>query len=397
MLAACREIDPAIAVLILTAYGTVEAAARAFRLGAKDFLAKPVRRDDLLAALHRALEASRVARASRAARQRLRGHASFRALVGTSPKLARELDLAARAAVTDIAVLIRGETGTGKDLVAAAIHAASPRAEQPLVTAVLAAGPGELQKSALFGHVKGSFTGATSSQRGYFQEADKGTLFLDEVGDVSPDTQVALLRAVEKKVIRPLGAGHDVAADVRILSATNRDLERDVRAGRFREDLYYRLGGLFITMPPLRERPEDIPLLAAHFAGEFVGGGRPLPEFEPEAVQALAAYRWPGNVRELKNVVERAVLLSGGETIRAEHCLVLPARPAAGGEWDALYELPLRAAGDGFTALYLKRLLARFGGDTQKVADHAQVHVTSIRRKMRELGLARDGPTPEDG
>jgi DNA-binding NtrC family response regulator len=255
-----------------------------------------------------------------------------------------------------------------------------------LVTAILAAVPAELQKSALFGHVKGAFTGAACSQRGYFQEADTGTLFLDEIGDVDLGTQVALLRAVEKKLIRPVGADHEVPVDVRIISATNRDLKKEVEAGRFREDLYYRLGGIFISLPPLRERRADSPLLAAHFASQFAEDHQQLAEFEQAALTALCEYRWPGNVRELRNVVERAVLLAEGSVIRAPHCLLLGTTPAADA-LDRIYELPLKDATDSFTAEYLRRQLSLYVGDTQKVADHAGIHVTSVRRKARELGI----------
>jgi DNA-binding NtrC family response regulator len=387
MLEICRRIDPTLPALILTAYGTVEAAARALRLGAKDFLAKPVRRDDLLAAVHRALDASRLSREARALVRQVRGNASFGAIIGRSPKLTAQLDLAARVAPSEIPVVINGETGTGKDLLAAAIHEAGARASRLMVTAVVAAGPGELQKGALFGHVAGAFTGAVAARRGFFQEAHQSTLFLDELGDISLDSQVALLRAVERKSILPVGADREVAVDVRILSATHRDLPREIREGRFRQDLYYRLGGIFLEMPSLRDRPEDIPLLAAHFARRCAGPRRALPEIDPEALEAMCAYRWPGNVRELKNVIERAMLLSEGGLIRPEHCLLQPSYAGGGAEADTAYDQPLKCATRQFTTNYLRRLLSRFQGDRHKVADHAGIHVTHVRRLMRDLGL----------
>jgi DNA-binding NtrC family response regulator len=397
MLAICREIDPAVALLVLTAYGTVEAAVKAYRLGAKDFLAKPVRRDDLLAAVHRALDASRVSREARALRQQVRSGSSFQAIIGRSPMLTRQLELAAKVAPSDISVVIHGETGTGKELLAAAIHEASPRASRLMVTAVIASGPSELQKDALFGHVAGAFTGATATRRGFFQLAHQSSLFLDEIGDISPDTQVALLRAVEKKAVLPVGAETEIPTDVRLITATHRDLAREVRDGRFREDLYYRLGGIFLVLPPLRQRPEDIPLLAAQFAAHFAGPARAVPEFEPEALVALSAYRWPGNVRELKNVIERAMLLSEGGPICVCHCLLQTACADGDSQVDTIYGLPLKQATDEFEAKYLRRLLARFAGDTQKVADHAQMHVTHIRRLLRKLGIRSSEKAEQTG
>jgi two-component system response regulator HydG len=390
MLEICQKTDPAIAVLILTAFGSLETATRAFRLGAKDFLTKPIQRHNLLAAVERALDGSRIARELRALRQRIAPLSSFAGIVGSSPKLLQQLETARTVAPSDLSVVIQGETGTGKDLLATAIHEASPRSGAALVTAVVGAVPDELQKSALFGHVAGAFTGAKSSHRGFFQEADRGTLFLDEIADISMETQVALLRALEKKLIRPVGADHEVNVDVRIVAATNRDLRKAVHDGRFREDLYYRLGGIFLTMPSLRERREDIPLLVAALARRFAGKEERIPAFEPEAIQALADYRWPGNVRELKNVVERAILLAGGGPIRRGHCLLQPLDGTPPDLLDAACELPLREATERFTAAYLTRLLYRHGGDLTKVADQAGYHVTHIRRLVRALHASAD-------
>ncbi|MBI4664170.1 MAG: sigma-54-dependent Fis family transcriptional regulator [Verrucomicrobia bacterium] len=386
VLAKLHEADPAIAVLMLTAFGRVEVAANAFKLGAKDFLTKPVSRAYLCAALKRALDASRIQREARELRHRLHGNASFVAIIGRSPKLREALDLALRAAPSDLPVLICGETGTGKELVAVAIHNASPRADRSMVATNLADNPEQLRESALFGHTKGAFTGALSSRRGFFQEAHKSTLFLDEFTEVSVQTQATLLRAIEHKKIRPVGSDQEVPLDVRIICATNRNVTEEIAAGKFRADLYHRIAGVIIELPPLRERREDIPLLAAHFVRGAVANLRAVPEIEPEALELLRQYDWPGNVRELKNVMERAVLLSGGGPIRREHCML---RPASGARLihDDHYELPLKAAQDRFTTDYLRRLLARYSNDTQKVADHASVHVTTIRRMIRELGI----------
>ena len=290
----CRETDPAIAVLILTAFGSLETATRAFRLGAKDFLTKPIRRQELLPAVERGLDGSRIARELRALRQCIAPLSTFSGIVGRSPNLLQQVETARTVAPSDLSVVIQGETGSGKDLLATAIHEASPRSGAALVTAVIGAVPDELQKNALFGHVAGAFTGAKSSHRGFFQEADRGTLFLDEIGEISMETQVALLRVLEKKLIRPVGADHEVNVDVRVVAATNRDLRKAVHEGRFREDLYYRVGGIFLTMPPLRESPKDIPALVAAPARRFVGKEEKVPPFEPEAIRSLADYRWPG-------------------------------------------------------------------------------------------------------
>jgi DNA-binding NtrC family response regulator len=389
ILAYCREADPAIALLVLAAFGTVDSAAKAFKLGVKDFLAKPARHEDLSAAVARALDSSRLAREARTLQERFRTTPSFAGIVGRSRALKDALGLAAKAAASDISVVLCGETGTGKDLVAAAIHQASSRAARSMVTAVIAAGPDELQKSALFGHVKGAFTGATSSQRGYFKEADGSTLFLNEIAEVSLETQVALLRAIEDKQIRPVGADHDVSVDVRIVSATLKDLEAEVQTQRFREDLYYRIGGVFVVVPPLRERAEDIPLLAAHFLRDFIKPGSTVPQIEPDALESLCSYSWPGNVRELRNVMERAALLSGGETICSSHCLLRPTSSSKQTS-SVCFDLSWKRAHDSFARDYLSQLLSRYNGDTQKVADHAKVHVTSIRRKIKELGISRD-------
>jgi DNA-binding NtrC family response regulator len=318
ILATCRMSDPAMALLMLTAFGTVEAATKAFKLGVKDFLTKPVSRENLCGALERALDVSRLQREVRNLRQQTQTTASFSALVGESSKLKVALDLAARAAASDIPVLICGETGTGKELIAASIHNSSSRRTGLMVTAVLV-GAQDLLESELFGHTKGAFTGAVTSRRGYFQEADKGTLFLDELTEVSQHTQVALLRALDQKRIRAVGSDRENTVDVRIICATNRKIEEEIVAGRFRADLYYRIAGIRIELPSLRERREDIPLLAAHFVSKAVGEVGSIPEIEPEALTVLQEYHWPGNVRELRNVMNRAVLLSGGETLGAMH------------------------------------------------------------------------------
>jgi DNA-binding NtrC family response regulator len=389
VLRCCREADPAIATLILTSYGSLETKARAQGLGAKDFLAKPAGRDVLLPAIDRALHSTRLARQLRTLRREAGLTTAFDEIIGHSPALVEALALAKKAAAGDIAVVIEGETGTGKDLVARAIHAASARKEGLLVTAHLAAMPDEMQKGELFGYVKGAFTGAEFTHCGLFKEAEGGTLFFDEIAEVLPATQAALLRALENRMIRPLGAGHEVAVDLRVISASHRDLRSEVEEGRFREDLFYRLAGMFVTLPPLRSRREDIPTLVVHLARRCAGRQGPVPEFTPAAMDQLLEYAWPGNVRELKNVVERAMILAGGDkTIGPELCQIQPSRSASGGNTEDLADLPLKEAQRRFTARYLTDLLDRHGGDLREVAAAADVDITSVRRLVRQLGLS---------
>jgi two-component system response regulator HydG len=385
MLRLLRQLDPAVAPLMMTAFGTVDAATQAFKLGAKDFLSKPVRREVLLAAVESALNTSRLTREARNLRDRLRGASKLEALLGRSPDLGQQLELARKVAASDLPVCLLGETGTGKSVLAEAIHAASARAEQPFVTAVVAAVPSELQKGALFGHVAGAFTGAHQARRGFFQEAHQGTLFLDEIADLTREVQVALLRVLENKVVRPVGAEGEVTVDVRILCATNADLPKAVAEGHFREDLFHRLDGLQIHLPPLRQRREDIPLLAAHFVQQAVKPGQPLPELSPDALRALQEYPWPGNVRELRNVIERAILLAEGNVIRPDDCLLRRPVRLAPEPPSPLHDLTLQELESRTKRSYLEDLLARYQGDTQRVAEHAGVHVTTVRRMLREL------------
>lgn len=386
-----RRIDPAIAAIMLTAYGTTESATRAFHLGALDFLEKPVRREHLLTSVGRALELSRANREIRNLRRRVGTTDAFAEALGTTDDWMRVTSIARRAAGSDLPIVIQGETGTGKGVLAAAIHAASPRAEGPFTSAVIAASVDQLQKADLFGYVKGAFTGAVTSHRGFFQQADRGTLFLDEIGDITPEMQVALLRAVEQGVIRPAGSEHEVQVDVRIISATNRNLNSDVTHGRFREDLLFRLGGIFINLPPLRQRKPDIVPLAEHFLKQLAGPGREPLRLSDEARAMLVDYNWPGNIRELKNVVERATVLSDGQWIQPSDCLLYPPTRRhsdddgfADGE---LLEMELEQATAEFSRRYLHALLKQCAGDKSMAAARAGIHVTSLRRKMRQLGM----------
>ncbi len=310
-----RERDPELPVVMISGHGTIATAVEATRLGAFDFMEKPLERERVLLVLRNALQLRRLEEENR--QWRLSFEARYR-MVGDSPALRRVQELIARAAPTKAPVLITGESGTGKELVARAIHGNSPRARRPFVKVNCAAIPEELIESELFGHEKGAFTGATREQVGKFQQADGGTLFLDEIGDMSLRTQSKVLRALQDGEIEPVGAARTLTVDVRVIAATNKDLAREIEAGRFREDLYYRLHVVPIHVPPLRERREDIPQLVDYFVEIFCRENNyRRRRFAPEAIEALQRMPWPGNVRELRNAVERLVILAPHDPIRA--------------------------------------------------------------------------------
>jgi DNA-binding NtrC family response regulator len=319
VLKAARRRDARTAVVLMTAYGTIEGAVEAMKLGAFDFLQKPFDLESLELRVERAIGHARLMSEVETLREeRARSHAGR--IVGESPAMREAVELATRVAPSRSTVLLTGETGTGKELVAGLIHAASPRASRPFVKVNCAALPETLLESELFGHERGAFTGAERLRAGRFEQADGGTLFLDEIGDMTPATQVKLLRVLQDGEFHRLGGTRPLHCDVRIVAATNHDLEERVREGRFREDLYFRLNVIRVHLPPLRERGADLEALAHHFLEEFSKElGRPGLRFGAEALACIRGHRWPGNVRELRNAVERAVLLSDGEEIGAEH------------------------------------------------------------------------------
>jgi DNA-binding NtrC family response regulator len=312
------QADPELTIILMTAYASVETAIRAMKNGAYDYIVKPFDPDDLSmlvgrAAQHRSLRAENLR-----LRKSLESAAAPPPLLGTSAVMRHVLDLVAMVAATDSTVLVTGESGTGKEVVARAIHGASPRRYNPMVVVNCGALPEGILESELFGHEAGAFTGARGRHKGKFESAEGGTVFLDEIGEVSPKVQVELLRVLEEKVVTRLGGTAPVPVDFRIVSATNRDLEAAVKAGAFREDLYWRLNVVHIHIPPLRERPEDVPVLAEHFLARFAQSmsRRPM-RFAADALDALASYPWPGNVRELQNAIERAVVVGRGDVVRA--------------------------------------------------------------------------------
>lgn len=299
-------------IFLITAYGSIEVAVDAIKRGANDYFSKPWDNEKLLIEIERMISKRRLERENRELKRALKQRYAFPNIVGKSERMLKVLDLVAQVAPSRATVLITGETGTGKELIAKAIHANSPRADEPFVAVNTGSLPVDLLESTLFGHTKGSFTGAYASQKGYFETANRGTIFFDEIGTVSLETQAKLLRVIQEREFMPLGSNESVRVDVRVVAATNTDLKRMVEEGRFREDLYYRLNVIHVVLPPLRERKEDIPLLADHFFKKF---GKENDKawsfrFDEEAMSLLMDHNWPGNVRELENAVERAVVLT---------------------------------------------------------------------------------------
>ena len=324
-----RKTDTETPVFMITAYGSVEAAVDALKLGANDYFSKPWDNEKLIIEIDRMIARRLLEYENTHLKRALKQRYSFPNIIGKSERMVRLLDLVGQVASSRSTILITGETGTGKELVAKAIHANSPRADQMFVAVNSGSLPPELLESTLFGHVKGAFTSAIQTKKGYFEVADRGTIFFDEIGTLGPETQIKLLRVIQEKEFTALGATEPQRVDVRILAATNADLAQLVKEGKFREDLYYRLNVINIALPPLRDRKEDIPPLLSHFFtyyckenGKFVNSaGKSVLQFEPEAMQVLMEHSWPGNVRELENVVERAVVLASDTSVPAD---VLP-------------------------------------------------------------------------
>lgn len=318
VLADIRQRDTETPVFLLTAYGSVEVAVKALKSGANDYFAKPWDNEKLLIEIDRMISKGNLERENTQLKRALKQRYAFPNIVGKSERMLRLLDQVAQVAPSRATILITGETGTGKELIAKAIHAHSARADQMFVPVNSGSLPSELLESILFGHVKGSFTGAIANRKGLFETANRGTIFFDEIGTISPEIQVKLLRVLQDREFMPLGSNETVRVDVRIIAATNADLRKQVDEGKFREDLYYRLNVINLNLPPLRDRKEDIPPLTEHFFTRYCkenekflnNDGRSVLSFEPDAMQILMEHNWPGNVRELENVVERAVVLS---------------------------------------------------------------------------------------
>jgi DNA-binding NtrC family response regulator len=324
-----RERDSETPIFMITAYGSVEVAVDALKSGANDYFSKPWDNEKLLIEIERMIASTRLERENTQLKRALKERYSFPNIIGKSERMLRILDLVTQVAPSRATILITGETGTGKELIAKAVHANSARADQLFVPVNSGSVPSDLLESALFGHVKGAFTGAVASRKGYFETANRGTIFFDEIGTISQETQAKLLRVIQEREFMPVGSTDTIKVDVRIIAATNAELKRLVEEGKFREDLYYRLNVINLVLSPLRERKEDIPLLIEHFFTKYCrdnekfldSEGKSQLHFEPDAMQLLMDYNWPGNVRELENAVERAVVLASQTTVAVD---VLP-------------------------------------------------------------------------
>jgi DNA-binding NtrC family response regulator len=379
------DLDHQCATIVMTAYGAVETAVEAMRAGAIDYLTKPLNFDELLLVVERAIANQRLLTEAASLRARLADRARINNMVGASPAIARVFDVIKQVGPSRASVLITGESGTGKELVAEAIHQLSPRARGPFIKLHCAALAETLLESELFGHERGAFTGAASRRDGRFQAADGGTLFLDEIGEISPSVQVKLLRFLQEREFERVGGNQTVSVDVRIITATNRDLEKEVTSGRFREDLFYRLNVVNIEMPPLRDRGTDVALLAEHFLERFAAeNGKTITGFTAAALARLAAYDWPGNIRELENVIERAVVMCPSNTIDTRD---LPAAVSAASGDSGAPPIPGSTLAD-IERYAILETLESTGGSTSRAAEILGVSVRKIQYKLHAYAEA---------
>ena len=387
LLREARAKHPSTICILLTAYGSVETAVEAMKLGAQDFLTKPVNLDQLDLVLARALRARDLESENRELHKRLDARYGLENIIGSAPAMERLFDVIRQAAPTQATVLIQGASGTGKELVAQAIHHLSPRANGPFVAVHCAALSPTLLESELFGHEKGAFTGAVARRKGRFEMANGGTLFLDEIGEIDASVQIKLLRVLETRRFERVGGDETLSSDVRFVAATNRDLAAEVRAGRFREDLYYRLDVVGIRMPTLAERVSDIPMLCDHFVKEFAPrNGRTVTGIEPAAMALLQAYPWPGNVRELRNTIEKMVVLSRGELLTAAD---VPPNVRDGAE-SAARTSPDPVPTESLAQAEKRKILAALdaaGGNRSRAADALGISRRTLHRKLAAWGV----------
>jgi len=399
LLSRIKEVQPHLPVIMMTAFATVDKAVEAMKKGAFDYITKPFENEELMLTIRKALDMNRLVRENRELTKALRERYGFGNIIGKSKSMLNIYRVIEKVSETRANVLITGESGTGKELIARAIHFNSPRSKGPFVAVNCSALAETLLESELFGHEKGAFTGAHATRKGRFELSSGGTLFLDEIGEMSPNLQAKLLRVLQERTIERVGGSETIAVDVRVIAATNRDLKQEVTAGRFRDDLFYRLNVVHIHLPPLRDRPDDLPALAAHFIKKFSQENkRPDLKISPAALRRIYAYSWPGNVRELENAIERAVILCSGDTIEPEDLLEeydradqekAAAEQVADLEVDGFIPvgLSLPQAVEAVEKKLIERALAR--------TDHVQAHAAELlgikknvmQYKMKKYGL----------
>jgi DNA-binding NtrC family response regulator len=379
LLSEIRTLDPEMVVIVMTAYASVETAVEAMRKGAYDYITKPFINDEIRVMLRRALDQRHLSRENRHLKRELRERYRFESIVGNSEAMEKVYHLIEKVSAISSNVLIFGETGTGKELVARAIHYNSERSDRPFVAVNCGALTETLLESELFGHVKGAFTGAIANKEGFFQKADKGTLFLDELSEVSHALQIKLLRAIQEREVIPVGGREPLKFDVRLIAATNKKLEDEVERGTFREDLFYRINVITVPLPPLRERKEDIPLLVNYFLQKYAQRlGRPSVKMSREAMQVLVNYDWPGNVRELENMIERAVALCEADLIETTDLPEKLTQVKIAIRVLDEYEMTL----DALEEQHIKKVLQKVGGDKAKASQILGINLSTLYRKL---------------
>jgi len=389
ILADIRDRDPQMAVIMITAYGTVDNAVRAMQNGATNFIQKPWDNEKLLADVRSAVARRRAEEENEQLKRALKQRYNFENIVGKSEPMLRIFDLVSQVAPSRSTVLVQGESGTGKELIAKAIHANSPRKDRPFVPVNTGSMPADLLESTLFGHVKGAFTSAISSKKGLFEVADGGTIFMDEIGTMSLETQAKILRVLQDKKFMHLGGVHEIHVDVRVIAATNIDLKLMVREGRFREDLFYRLNVITVDLPPLRSRIEDIPLLVTHFLQKFAAeNNKSARQISPEALRPIMDYGWPGNVRELENVIERAVVLSNGPVIGID---LLPdhivGRGSAGKIFEHRPDASLFEIIEDCERRVILDMLEKSGWNQTEAAERFHIPLSTLNQKIKRLNI----------
>lgn len=386
-----KDYNPAIPILIMTAYSSVQSAVEALKSGAYDYLTKPLDFEVLKLSIERVCEHENLKKENKALKEKFRSEFDLKNIIGKSRAMKELIDMVAMIAPSEATVLITGESGTGKELIARSIHFNSPRKDHPLVIVNCAALTESLLVSELFGHEKGAFTGADKRREGRFMQANRGTIFMDEIGEMSPSMQAKLLRVIQEKEIQRVGGDETIGVDVRIIAATNRNLKEEVDAGKFREDLYYRLNVVTLNAPPLHERIEDIPLLAQHFLGIYADKNRKQADgFSPLAMDMLLKYNWPGNVRELENTVERSVILLTGDYI-TEKELSLNITQSYKKESNGTVSQPVNTENRPLDEIEKEAILATFeasGGNKSETARRLEITRKTLHKKLKSYGVS---------